>query len=321
MRCEAIVLRAGSMRPTERTIGSLPPPGFPRLRSIAWVAVLAAALLEACRHTEPSSPATVAENVVFVKTAPKVGRVSVEESIVEFRMIGEGKAKGGAVNRTTTETTERERRREEILSVFDRTVTKKRIAYEQLEKRELHNGTQVPAEKSPLIGHAYVVALEQGSLVLTDVAGRGVSDPEKKDLSRRLAGFGKPDPFLDGIPDGVVVANQPALGMKGGFLEMFEGADEGPDIGNVDVRFVGARDHAQGRCGVFAFKVAIQMAGEPRLSMDLSGEFLIRLTDSAPIQLDARGPARLVGRQKIENVDVQLDGAGEMRTTLRITYL
>lgn len=293
---------------------------FPRLRSVAGVALPALALLSTCRHAEPSSPATIPENVVFIKSAPKIGRVSIEESVVEFRMIGEGKAKGGAVNRTTTETTEREKRREEILAVFDRTVTKKRIIYEQLEKREVHNGTQVPAESSPLVGHTYVVALEQGSLVLTGATGRGVSDPEKKELSRRLTGFGKLDPFLTGIPDGVVVANQPALGMKGGFLEMFEGADEGPDIGNVDVRFMGARDHAQGRCGVFAFKVAIQMAGEPRLSMDLSGEFLVRLSDSAPIQLDARGPARLVGRQKIEDVDVQLDGSGETRTTLRISY-
>jgi hypothetical protein len=281
----------------------------------------ALAVISACRHGEPSSPATVPESVVFIKAAPKVGRVSVEESVVEFRMIAEGKAKGGAANRTATETTERERRREEIMAVFDRTVTKKRITFEQLEKREVHNGKEAPSEKSPLVGHAYVVALEQGSLVLADAASRGVSDSEKRELSRRLTGFGKPDPFLDGIPDGVVLANQPASGMKGGFLEMFEGADEGPDIGNVDVRFVGARDHAQGRCGVFAFKVAIQMAGEPRLSIDMSGEFLVRLTDSAPVQLDARGPTRLVGRETIEDVDVQLDGTGEMRTTLKITYL
>jgi len=279
------------------------------------------ALLASCRHGEPSSPTAVAESVVFTKSAPKIGRVSIEESTVEFQMIGEAHVKGGAVNRTKTETTEREKRREEVLGVFDRIVTKKRVTYEELEKRELHNGTEQPRETSPLLGHAYVVALEKGSLVLGDATGRSVSDPEKKELSRRLSGFGKPDPFLDGIPDGVVLTNQPASGMKVGFLEMFEGAEEGPDVGNVDVRFVGARDNAQGRCGTFAFKVAIQMAGEPRLNMDLKGEFLVRLSDTVPIQLEARGPARLVGRVKIEGVDVQLDGSGEIRTTLKITYL
>jgi len=205
--------------------------------------------------------------------------------------------------------------------VFDRTVTKKKITYEQLDKREVHNGTSISPEPSVLVGHSYVVALEQGTLVLADGAGHGVSDPEKRELSQRLIGFGKPDPFLDGIPDGVVLANQPASGMKGGFLEMFEGAEEGPDIGKVDVRFVGSRDTAQGRCGVFAFKVEAQMAGEPRLSIDLKGELLVRLTDSAPIEINARGPARLVGREKIENVDVQLDGSGEMRESVKITYL
>ncbi len=298
----------------------MPHPVSPRIRKSAWIVAAALAPLTACRQGEPSSPATVPESVVFIKTAPSVGRVSVEDSVVEFRMVGEGRARGGAVNRTTTETTEHEKRRDEVLAVFDRSITKKKVTYEQLEKRESHNGTRVPDERSPLVGHAYVAALEQGSLVISDVAGASVSDPEKKELARRLTGLGKPDPFLEGIPDGIVSANQPALGMKGGFLEMFEGADEGPDVGKVDVRFVGARDHAQGRCGVFAFKVAIQMAGEPRLSIDLAGEFLVRLSDSAPIQLEARGPTRLVGRQKIEDVDVQLDGTGEMRTSLEITY-
>jgi len=50
-----------------------------------------------------------------------------------------------------------------------------------------------------LAGHSYVVSLEQGALVLADAAGHGVSDPEKRELSQRLTGFGKPDPFLDGI--------------------------------------------------------------------------------------------------------------------------
>jgi hypothetical protein len=63
------------------------------------------------------------------------------------------------------------------------------------------------------------------------------------------------------------------------------------------------------------------MAGEPRLSLDLNGEFWVRVSDSAPIRLEARGPARLVGRQVIEGVNVQMTGGGQMIGTLRITYL
>jgi hypothetical protein len=292
---------------------------FPRLCCLAGIA--ATALVTAgCRPSGPTTPATVAEGVVFTKVPPKVGRVSIEESTVEFRMNGESRAKGGPPLRSTTETADRERRREEVLALFDRIVTKKKITYEKLEVTEVQNGQAKPGEKSPLAGRSYVVELKQGSLVLTDPTGQPVSDAEKKALTRRLANFGKPDPFLEGIPDGVVLANQPAAGMRSGFQELFEGAEEGPDVGNVDVRFVGARDHAQGRCGVFAFKMAIQMAGEPRLSMDIDGEFLVRLSDSAPIELEAHGPLRLIGRQKIEDVDVQLDGTGETRASLKITY-
>jgi hypothetical protein len=281
---------------------------------------VAALALAACRPAEPSSPATVPEGVVFTKVAPKVGRVSIEDNTTEIRMNAQAHAPGGGPNRASTATTDHVRRREEVLAVFDRVVTKKRVTFERIERQQSANGTPQPVEKNVLAGHTYLVELRQGSLVSTDGQGREVSDAEKKELSRALAGFGKPDPFLDGIPDGVVLANQPASGMKRGFLEMFEGAEEGPDVGNVEVRFVGARDHAQGRCGVFAFKVAIQVAGEPRLSMDIDGEFLVRLSDSAPIALDAHGPARLTGRQKIEDVDVQLDGSGETRTSVRFTY-
>jgi hypothetical protein len=113
--------------------------------------------------------------------------------------------------------------------------------------------------------------------------------------------------------------------MAAGFVEMFEGADEagreGPDVGKVDVRFAGVREEPQGRCGVFAFTIAVQMAGEPRLSLDLNGEFWVRISDSAPIRLEAHGPARLVGRQVIEGVNVQMTGGGQMISTLRVTYL
>jgi hypothetical protein len=106
---------------------------------------------------------------------------------------------------------------------------------------------------------------------------------------------------------------------------MFEAIDEsnrdGPDIGNVDVRFVGVREEAQGRCGVFAFALGIQMAGEPRVRLDLKGEFLVRISDGAPVRLEARGPALIVGLEQIEGINVQLRGAGEMVSTLRVTYL
>jgi len=36
---------------------------------------------------------------------------------------------------------------------------------------------------------------------------------------RRMGTFGKPDPFLDGIPDGPVSPGAPAAGLAGGFLE------------------------------------------------------------------------------------------------------
>jgi hypothetical protein len=302
----------------------LPLLSFPRPRFLARIAagILAAGMLAfaGCRPAEPASPATVPEGVVFTKVAPKLGRVSIEDTTNEIRLSARARAPGGAPNRAGIETTERVTRREEVLAIFDRIVTKKRVTFERFEKQQIANGTPQPAEKNVLAGHTYLVELRQGSLVATDGLGREISDAEKKELSRVFAGFGKSDPFLDGIPDGVVLANQPASGMKSGFLEMFEGAEEGPDVGNVDVRFVGARDHAQGRCGVFAFKVAIQMAGEPRLSMDIDGEFLVRLSDSAPIALMAHGPARLTGRQKIEDVDVQIDGSGEMRSSVRFTY-
>jgi hypothetical protein len=287
-------------------------------------AILSVVLLAGCfvgLAPEASHPVTTREGVVFTKSAPKVGRTSIEESTAELRIIGEAQTSNGAKNRATTVSIQRERWREEVLAVFDRIVTKKRITYELIDKRESHNGSDVPQEPNLLVGRTYVASLVEGAVVFTNASGGEVVGDERRELAHRLAGFGKADPFLDGIPDGVVVADQPAQGMKSGFLEMFESDDAGPDVGRVDVRFVGSRGHAQGRCGVFAFKIGVQMAGEPRLDVDLSGDFLVRVSDGAPIELDAHGPVRLVGREKLEGVDVSLDGSGEMKSALRITYL
>jgi len=99
-----------------------------------------------------------------------------------------------------------------------------------------------------------------------------------------------------------------------------EASLEGLDIAHVDVRYAGVRDESQGCCGVFDFKLGIQMAGEPRMNLDLEGEFLVRVSDSAPIALEARGPARFVGLETIEGTNVQMRGTGEMIGTFRVTY-
>ena len=253
-----------------------------------------------------------------------MGRVAVEEHSIEFRLDSEARPDGRAAAHVHSKSVQRERRREEVLAVFDRIVTKKKVTFERIEHTENRNGSETTAPASPLAGRSYVAQVMHSEPVFTDALGAPVSDVERRELSRRLANFGKPDPFLEGLPDGPVHPGWPASGIAAGFLELFEPVDEasleGPDIANVDVRYAGVRDEPQGRCGVFAFTLAIQMAGEPRLALDLRGEFLVRVSDSVPIALEARGPARLVGLQVIEGVNVQMRGAGEMSGSFRITY-
>jgi hypothetical protein len=288
----------------------------------ALVALLVAA--GACAP-QPNRPAPAAEAVSFVKAAPRVGRRAIEEHSIEFRLDSEARAPSRAALHVQSKSVQKERRVEEVLAVFDRIVTKKKVTYERIERNESRNGTELSAPANPLVGRSYVAEVKQSELVFTDAAGAPVSEIEKKELARRLANLGKPDPFLDGLPDGPVYPGWPASSLAGGFLELFEPSDEasleGPDIAHVDVRYAGVRDEPQGRCGVFAFTLGIQMAGEPRLALDLKGEFLVRVSDSAPIALEARGPARLVGLQVVEGVNVEMRGAGEMIGSFRITYL
>jgi hypothetical protein len=294
-----------------------------RASAVACAALTVAAL--GCAPRQPSRPAPAAEPVTFVKVVPRVGRVAIEEHSIEFRLDSEARPEGRAATWIRSKSEQRERRREEVLAVFDRIVTKKKVTFERIEHSESRNGSEVKAPASPLAGRSYVAEVKQSEPFFTDALGAPVSDVEKRELSRRFANLGKPDPFLEGLPDGPVQPGWPASGIARGFLELFEPADEasleGPDIANVDVRYAGVRDEPQGRCGVFAFTLAIQMAGEPRLVLDLKGEFLVRVSDSAPIGLEARGPAHLVGLQVVEGVNVQMRGAGEMTGSFRVTYL
>ena len=115
--------------------------------------------------------------------------------------------------------------------------------------------------------------------------------------------------------------NQPAPGMSQGFLETFEGGNDGPDIGKVSIRFAGAREDEQGRCGVFAFGMNTQLAGEPSLFLRLHGEFLLRIADGAPVRLEMSGPARIAGRQTLEGVDGNATAPVEMQATWRTHYV
>ncbi len=296
----------------------------PRLR-LAWLAYLAGCAIAACEPRDPKAPPPLPEAVTFVKAPPRIGRVSVEESTTEFHLSTAVNADGGAVSRVRTESLERERWREEVLGVFDRIVVKKRVTYELLDRSEERNGQRSTSPPSSLVGRSYLVELKESVPVFAYAAGGEVSDQERRELSRRFATFGKPDPFLEGLPSGPVHPGLPTSGMAAGFLEMFDVTgdmnSEGPDVAKVDVRFAGVREESQGRCGVFAFAMNVQVSGEPRLFLDLTGEFLVRVADGVPVKLEASGPARLVGAEVVEGVNVELKGSGKMTSTLRITYL
>lgn len=308
------------------TFAPLPLPTIrePKSRtSLAVPWILFAIFPSACTPRDAKAP-PLAESVTFVKAAPRVGRVAAYESSVEFRLDGEARADGGAPNRVRTESVERERKHEEVLAVFDRVVIKKKVTFDEIRRTETRNGLPILGPPNPLVGRSYVAELKQSAPIFTSAAGEPVSDVETRELARRVVNFGKPDPFLEGIPDGPLSPGSPASGMASGFLEMFEVPDEsnrdGPDIGHVDVRFAGVREEPQGRCGVFAFTMRIQVSGEPEVRLDLDGEFLVRVSDGAPIRLEARGPARMLGLEQIEGVEVEVRAAGEMSSVLRVTY-
>jgi hypothetical protein len=80
------------------------------------------------------------------------------------------------------------------------------------------------------------------------------------------------------------------------------------------------RDEPQGRAGIFVFRLRAQLGGEPSLALDLDGEFAVRLSDSVPLRLEARGPARLGGTMTVEGVTVQMKGEGYMKALVLMRY-
>jgi hypothetical protein len=278
----------------------------------------------ACASPGPKSPPISEEPATFVKAAPRVGQVVLVETAVEFRLDDEAKAEGRAPIRSTTESVTREQRREEILAVFDRIVTKKRVAYALSEHVERNNGGAATVSRSILSGHTYVAEMRSSALVFADASGAPVSTAEAKELGNRLGTLGKPDPFLEALPAGPMQPGRPGPKIAGRFLEVFETADrssrEAPDVGDVDVHFAGVRDEPQGRAGIFVFRLRAQLGGEPSLALDLDGEFAVRLSDSVPLRLEARGPARLGGTMTVEGVTVQMKGEGYMKALVLMRY-
>src|SRR5260370_9717147 len=134
--------------------------------------------------TRDAKSSPLREAALFVKAAPRVGRVAVEDHRVEFHLESEARARGRVPLRVRTESVDHERRREEVLAVFDRIVTKKKITYEKIEHTETRNGARVAAPESPLAGRAYIAAAKESVPIFTTTLPGPVSGPEPPEPCR-----------------------------------------------------------------------------------------------------------------------------------------
>ena len=141
---------------------------------------------------KPASPPSSGDAVVAInKHPPRVGRVAIEEATIDLRLSAAVEANGG-VAKVSSRTIQRERKREEILSVFERIVTKKRVTYEQLEKSEFRDGAPIKVTPDPLAGHVYVIELKNFVPIFSRSPRGEVSDDERAELVRRSSTLGRP---------------------------------------------------------------------------------------------------------------------------------
>ena len=264
----------------------------------------------------PSEPAAASEapsadgktSFAFVLPKPGSQRKDRESFVLalEVQMTENGKLvaseKTGEGKRMVRSTT--------VLANDGKAVTKKKVHYEELVKVS-KKGEREQRVPSPLTGKTYVIALEQGKVVITGGGGEPVSEVEREALLEDNKEFGKPPQFAAFVPKHPMAPGERFTPPKEVLADMF---GDGKSYGDVEFTFVGPEERAGKKVGKFEFVMTItdQRQGATT-TIRSKGAVLLLLESGWPIELELGGQVTVTAPGDKPNRKVAGSGTLEMK--------
>jgi hypothetical protein len=259
-----------------------------------------------------SAPPPV-QTVAFTRKPPVAGNARVSKSWIGRNLLFTV-SNGNAPVTIEHVSGDVEERREDILAATEDRITKMKVAYVNRMVTIVRNGVEHQSV-SVVSGKTYVVEKKDGELVISTEQGGRVSQREGDVIAQDYQTLGQQDPYVKAMSDKPIAVGQSVDGLAVALRQdIIRGAQGRVGFGNVGVVLTGTRPCGGAVCGVFAVKLDLGYEVE-RVSnqSELSGEMLIRTSDSWPVSVSLEGPVVMNGENG--NREIQGDGTSRLQVT------
>jgi hypothetical protein len=256
----------------------------------------------------PPPPVTVS----FTRSAPAAGMSHVVRMWVGRKMLF-SVDKGIAPVTVEHVSGELDERREDIVAAASNAVTKMKVTFLHKQATVVENGVE-RTRPSVVQGKSYLVEAKDGSLYITTEQGKRVTQAEGDVIAQGYESLGQPDVIFAGLPARPIAVGESADALVQGIeAAIVRGAQGHVGFGEMSATLRGTRDVAGQTCGVFG--VHMQLAyklDKVENRSDLSGELVVRTSDTMPVSLSLKGPVVMGGQTSKAEVEGQGDARVEV---------
>lgn len=277
-------------------------------RGKSFMAIGAALLLVA-------STGRAEETVTLTWRAPAEGSTRTDTKNMDMKMDLVVRVNGQVVQDSSMTMRETEESVTTVQQVTGDTASKVQVEYRRAEKTQAQGQMEEQAT-SPTHGKTYVVERKGEELAVTAPDGSTPSEEEQEVVAKDQRDLGRTDRFFRLLPKTPLTVGQVFQVSPEDARDAFPPDDM--EIKRFQMKLVAVNE------GVARFEVEMLAGGEPSegltMTVDLKGEFRVRVADGRPIALDLAGPIEMKGLQEGDGQKVEFGGKGTMNMRFAAAY-
>ena len=178
-------------------------------------------------------------------------------------------------------------------------------------------------KNSPFSGKVYVAAYQKGRVVVTDEAGKTVSEEERASVASRIPNLGKVSPLEAALPDKPIRVGDSldrfaqVLGEK-----IFpQGDDSTLEFSDTQVRLAGVTKDARGAVGTLRVTTMLTIKGSESpitMTVPLEGTITALGRGAKVLELNLSGPMKAELAPELRAQGLTMGGQGELKMSMKL---